>query len=62
LFHQKIAIMNTEIKKIRTVKTLTDALRKIKPGKCFNADKHLGKVKWNEDPLEFQKRIRDEWN
>jgi hypothetical protein len=54
--------MNTKIEIIRTVKTLTDALKKVKPGKRFNAEKHLGKVKWNEDPLEFQKRMRDEWN
>jgi len=62
LLNQITDIMNTKIEKIRTVKTLTDALKKVKPGKRFNAEKHLGKVKWNEDPLEFQKRIRDEWN
>jgi hypothetical protein len=54
--------MSTEIKKIGSAKTLADALNKVKPVKRFNANKHLGKVKWNEEPLEFQKRIRDEWN
>jgi hypothetical protein len=53
--------MTTEIIKIRSAKTLADALTKVKPVKRFNANKHLGKVKWNEDPLEYQKRIRDEW-
>ena len=49
------------IKKIRSVKTLTDALNKVKPVKRFDANKYLGKVKWDEDPIEFQKRIRNEW-
>ncbi len=54
--------MTTEIKKIRSAKNLADALDKVKPVKRFNAKKHLGKVMWDEDPLEFQKRIRDEWS
>ncbi len=36
------------------------ALRKIKPTKVLLANRHLGKVKWNEDALTFQKRMRDE--
>lgn len=54
--------MTTEIKKIRSVKTLKEALNKVKPVKRFDANKHLGKVIWGEDPLEYQKRIRDEWS
>jgi len=54
--------MTTKVKKIGSAKSLTDALNKVKPVKRFDAKKHLGKVKWNEDPLEYQKRIRDEWN
>ena len=23
--------------------------------------KHVGKIQWKEDPLAFQKRLRDEW-
>lgn len=56
------AKMTTEIKKIRSVKTLKEALNKVKPVKRFDANKHLGKVIWGEDPLEYQKRIRDEWS
>lgn len=33
-----------------------------KPIKKFNIDDHFGKVKWNEDPMEFQKRMRNEWD
>ena len=54
--------MTIIIKKIRSAKTLTDALNKVKPVKCFDANKHLGKVKWDEDPLKFQKRLRNEWD
>ncbi len=54
--------MTMKINKIRTVNGLNNALDKIKPVKQFDAKKHLGKVKWDEDPLDYQKRIRDEWN
>jgi len=30
--------------------------------KVFPSEQFLGKVKWGEDALEYQKRIRDEWN
>jgi hypothetical protein len=56
------ATMTNEIKKIGSAKSLAVALNNVKPVKRLNAKKHLGKVKWNEDPLEYQKRIRDEWN
>jgi len=43
-------------------KNMNEVLKKIKPVKKFKAQKHLGKVKWNTDPLEFQKALRDEWD
>ncbi len=54
--------MTIKIKRIRSAKTLTDALNKVKPVKSFNAQRHLGKIDWGEDPLEYQKRIRNEWD
>jgi len=54
--------MSIKVRKIRSAKTLTNALSQIKPIKQFNAQKHLGKVNWEEDPLEYQKRIRHEWD
>lgn len=54
--------MTIKIKKIRSAKTLTDELNKVKPVKRFDAKKHLGKIDWGEDPLEYQKRIRNEWD
>jgi len=40
---------------------LNEALRKIKPARVFDASRHLGKVNWNEDALEYQKRMRRDW-
>ena len=30
--------------------------------KIFRSDKFLGKVKWGTDALEYQKKIRNEWD
>jgi hypothetical protein len=48
------------IKKGMEKKSLNEALLKIKPVKKINAKLHLGKVKWHEDALTYQKRLRDE--
>jgi hypothetical protein len=37
-------------------------IKAIKPTKIFDAKKFAGKIIWNEDPEEYQKRIRNEWN
>ena len=54
--------MLTKSKSIKTPRLLTKALSALKPGKIFDAKKHLNKVKWEEDPLEYQKRMRNEWD
>ncbi len=41
---------------------LDKALRGIKHSKKLNARQHVGKVKWGEDALEYQKKIRSEWD
>jgi hypothetical protein len=33
----------------------------LKKNKGFNAAKHCGVLKLREDPLDIQKRMRDEW-
>jgi len=43
-------------------KELNEALKKIKRTKKLDAKRHLGKVKWGEDALEYQKRLRDGWD
>jgi len=51
--------------------TLTDDMTKeefqkklaeMKPTKIFDSTKYCGKVKYDEEPLEFQKRMRNEWD
>ena len=53
--------MTIEVNKIRSAKSLTAALNKVKRVKQFDAKKHLGKINWGEDPLAYQKRVRNEW-
>ena len=50
------------IKKGMEKKKLNEALRKMKHSRKFNAKLHLGKVKWDEDALAYQKRLRNDWD
>jgi hypothetical protein len=57
----KLAMVLT-VKKGMNKKKLDEVLRNLKQTKQLDAKRHLGKVKWDEDALAYQKRIRDEWN
>jgi hypothetical protein len=37
-------------------------LLRLKPQKTFQAKRFLGKLKWGEDALQYQKKLRDEWD
>jgi len=50
------------VKKGMNKKKLDEVLRNLKQTKQLDAKRHLGKVKWDEDGLSYQKKIRDEWN
>ena len=52
--------MTVKIKKNASKADVAIQLEKIKsPGiKGFNASKHFGTVKWEQDPLAFQREIR----
>lgn len=50
------------VKKGMARKELNEALKKFKRIKKLDSKRHLGKVKWGEDALAYQKRLRDEWN
>lgn len=39
---------------------INQQINNIKPSKLFMAQDFLGKIKWNEDVLEYQKRLRNE--
>ena len=61
-FCAKLIIMVVTIKKGIGRKKLDEALKNIKHTKKLEAKLHLGKVKWHEDALAYQKRLRDEWD
>ena len=54
--------MTVIIKKGAGKKKLDEVLKKIKHTKKLHAHRHLGKVKWDEDALEYQKNLRDGWD
>jgi hypothetical protein len=55
-------IMTYILKKTASKKELTEILKKLKSGKPFNAKKHLGKLKLDIDGVEYQRKLRDEWD
>ena len=57
----KTNAMLLEITKETGLDQINEALKKINPGKLFNAKKHCGKVKWDVDGVTYQKNLRDEW-
>lgn len=54
--------MTVTIKKGVSKKKLDEILQRIKHTKKLHAHRHLGKVKWGVDALEYQKKLRDEWD
>ncbi len=54
--------MTITVKKHTTPKQLNEGLANRKSTKVIRAKKHLGKVKWGEDALAYQKRKRNEWD
>lgn len=41
---------------------VSNALRKLRSKRALKASKYCGIMKWNEDGLKFQKRLRSEWD
>jgi len=56
--------MNIKITKNSNFQEIDKLLSSMMPNprKAFCSKNFLGKVKWGEDALEYQKRIRDEWD
>ena len=50
------------IKKDTNNQEIDRILSSLKPRKQFSSKLFLGKIKWGEDAMEYQKRIRDEWD
>lgn len=54
--------MVIEIKKTMSKADIQRALAQLPTGrKQLDAKRFAGKVKWDEDPIVYQKRMRDEW-
>ena len=49
------------IKKDTQNQEIDKILSGLKPRKQFCSELFLGKIKWGEDALEYQKKIRNEW-
>jgi hypothetical protein len=50
------------IKKENGKQEVDKLLANLKPRKVFQSKKFLGRLKWGEDALLYQKRLRDEWD
>jgi hypothetical protein len=54
--------MVVTIRKNTSNKEIEKMLLRMKSRKLFRSKMFLGKIKWGEDGLEYQKRIRNEWD
>jgi hypothetical protein len=53
--------MTIEISEKDTKADIKNYVAALPRPKGISAKKYAGKIKWGEDSLEFQKRLRDEW-
>lgn len=54
--------MTIQIKTGATPAEIAEALQKMHRTKRLDAKKYFGKIQWGkEDPLTFQRRLRNEW-
>lgn len=58
----KRQVMIITIDKSMKNKDIEKLLQHLKPSKLFPSNRFVGKIKWNEDALSYQKRLRDEWD
>ena len=53
--------MVIDIKKSATKNEMKTVLAKLSSPKKLDAKRFVGTIKWGEDPIAYQKRLRDEW-
>lgn len=56
-----VTVIKKGISKEEVQKILSDSGSNTSVSKSFNAKKYCGKVKFKQDALDIQKRLRDEW-
>jgi len=54
--------MHISFNSTTSLNELNKRITKLKPQKLFDAKQFVGKIKWSEDALEYQKRLRNEWD
>lgn len=54
--------MSITISRQMSAEEIKKALDRLPAGKLLKAAKYSGTLKLKEDPLHYQKRMRDEWN
>ena len=54
--------MSVTISRYMSAEEIKKILERLPAGKLLPAVKHSGVIKLREDPLQYQKRIRDEWD
>ncbi|MFN8300938.1 MAG: hypothetical protein U0U46_00500 [Saprospiraceae bacterium] len=54
--------MSITISRNMSAEEIRKALERLPAGKLLRASKHCGVLTLREDPLLYQKRVRDEWN
>ena len=54
--------MIIELEKKYNPREMDKMLRKMKSKKLFDSRRFAGKILWGEDPLVYQKRVRNEWD
>lgn len=54
--------MSVTISKSMSAEEINKALGLLPAGKKLTSAKHSGVLKLREEPLVYQKRVRDEWN
>ncbi len=54
--------MSITISKSMSAEEINKALGRLSAGKLLKSAKYCGILKLQEDPLVYQRRVRDEWN
>lgn len=52
--------MTIKLSNTATKSEIADQLKQLKPAKKLDIGKYVGKLKWGQDPLDYQRQLRDE--
>ena len=55
-----MTIMTIKLSETATKSEIADQFKQLKQAKKLDVGKYAGKLKWGQDPLDYQRRLRDE--